>query len=75
METVIERLRSPWVIAYVDDVIVHTLDLQQHMEELRTVFKAHQDSGIRLNAKKTILCTAETDYLGYRITTDGIHMK
>ena len=34
METVIERLRSPWVIAYVDDVIVHTLDLQQHMEEL-----------------------------------------
>ena len=44
METVIERLRSPWVIAYVDDVIVHTLNLQQHMEELRTVFKAHQGS-------------------------------
>ena len=71
----IDKLRSPWVLCYLDDIIVHSRELQAHVEELRKVLQMHREAGIKLTAKKTALFRSEVDYLGFRVAQDGIHMK
>ena len=75
MQMLVDKLRSPYVVCYVDDVILATPDIQTHMKELRNLFQMHRDAGICVTAKKTFLLQSEADYLGYRVSADGIHMK
>ena len=35
MQMVVDKLRSPYVLAYIDDIINHTLDMETHLEHLR----------------------------------------
>jgi deoxyuridine 5'-triphosphate nucleotidohydrolase len=74
VDMLVTKLRSPWVLAYVDDFILHTPDLATHLSELRRVLQLHREAGVKLNAKKTKLFQKEADYLGYRVAEDGIHM-
>ena len=75
MEMLVAKLRSPYTLAYVDDLIVHTPDLGLQMDELRRVFEMHRQAGIRLGAKKTTLFAEEADYLGYKVTANGMKMQ
>ena len=75
MEMLVSKLKSPWTLCYLDDMMVHTLTMAQHLEELRKVFQMHREAGIRLKAKKTELFEKQACYLGYRITQDGVCMR
>ena len=52
IDLLIEKLRSPHILAYVDDVIVHTPNLDLHMRELEKALQMHLEAGIKLNAGK-----------------------
>ena len=41
IELLVGRLRSPWILAYLDDVITHTKSMEDHLIELKKVFEAH----------------------------------
>ena len=74
IDLLIGKLRSPYLLAYVDDVIIHTPNLDIHLLELEKALKMHEEAGIKLNAKKTHLFREEADYLGFRVDKNGIHM-
>ena len=63
------------VMAYLDDIIIHTATLEQHVDELKRVLQMHREAGIKLRASKTFVFQKEVDYLGFRITQEGIKMK
>ena len=65
VELLIQKLRSPYVLSYLDDVIIHTTTLQQHIEELQKTLQIHREGGIRLRPHKTYLFQSEADYLGF----------
>ena len=71
----VTKLRSPWVLCYLDDLLVHTKTTKQHLEEMRKVFQMHREAGIKMKAKKTDLFETEAHYLGYKVTQDGIEMR
>ena len=75
MEMLVSKLRSPWTLCYLDDLMVHTMDTKLHLKELRKVFQMHREAGIRLKAKKTDLFEVQADYLGYKITQQGVCMR
>ena len=75
IDMLITRLRSPYLLAYVDDVICHTPDIETHLAELDRAFTMHKEAGIRLAPHKTYLFQEEVDYLGYKVNVHGIHMK
>ena len=75
MEMLVSKLRSPWTLCYLDDLMVHTVTTEQHLDELRKVFQMHREAGIRLKAKKTFLFETEAYYLGYKITQKGVCMR
>ena len=75
VELSIMKLRSPNILAYIDDIICATQDLWQHVKELEDVFKMHREAGIKIKAEKTHLIKPEVEYLGYMVSQEGIKMK
>ena len=71
----VEKLRSPHILTYLDDVIVATASLESQLVELERALAAHMECGIRLKAKKTFLFMKKVDYLGYEVSEDGIRMR
>ena len=55
-------------------MLIHTDDLETHLKLLNLVFQAHQESGIRLNAEKTLFFRSEVEYLGHLINAEGIKL-
>ena len=42
---------------------------------MENVISMHSEAGIKIKAEKTHLMQKEVDYLGYRVTEQGIKMK
>ena len=74
MDKVISKLHSACVVVYIDDIIVHSLTLEQHLEELLRVLEAHREAGIKLRASKNHLIHDSINYLGYKVSPEGVAM-
>ena len=74
VQKVMDSINSTSVLAYLDDVIVHTDGLEEHMKQLELTFEAHRKAGLRLRAQKTFLFRDEVDYLGHHVSADGVAM-
>ena len=61
-------------MAYLDDMLIHSADLDTHVNLLNLVFSAHKEAGIRLNASKTHLFQEEVEYLGHLVSAEGVKL-
>ena len=62
-----------YVCVYIDDILVLTSGTwQDHLQKLEKVLEKFKDAGIKVNAHKSFFGKPETEYLGYRITREGI---
>ena len=75
MDLLVARLRSESIIVYLDDIIVATASIEEHMKDLWRVLDLHRHAGIKLTAKKTHLFQAEVNYLGFNVSETGIGMQ
>ena len=74
VQRMIDMLGVEGVLAYLDDLFIHTDNLETHLKLLDLVFQAQQESGIQLNAEKTHLFRTEVEYLGHLINAEGIKL-
>ena len=72
VQKLVDMLGEEGVLAYLDDLLLHTSDPDNHLRLLKLVFQAHRESGIKLNAEKTHLFRQEVEYLGHLISEQGI---
>ena len=75
VELAIMKLRSPAILAYIDDVICATAELYEHLDELEKVFRMHREAGIKIKPEKTQLIREDVEYLGYVVSGDGVKMQ
>ena len=75
VELSIMKLRSKNVLAYIDDIICATQELEEHLDELDGIFRMHREAGIKLKAEKTHLIRPEVEYLGYNVSQEGVKMR
>ena len=68
VQRMIDMLGVEGVLSYLDDLLIHTADLETHLKLLDIVFQAHREAGIKLNAEKTLLFRTEVEYLGQLIS-------
>jgi len=61
-------------VAYLDDILVFSLDEETHREHVWAVLTRVQDTGLTLKASKCEFHTTETEYLGYVISPQGLRM-
>ena len=63
---------NPNVIVYFDDLLVHTKTHADHRAALEKVFSRLRKCNVKLNPLKCHLGTQNVDYLGFRLTPQGI---
>jgi hypothetical protein len=63
----------PFVTIYLDDMAVHSLTFNEHIDHLRLVFQRLADHQIRLKLKKCCFLQSSFRYLGFLISADGLH--
>ena len=63
------------VLAYLDDVVIHSKDLKSHMEHLQDVFNRLERAGLKLKMSKCQFLKPEVQFLGHVISSKGIHVS
>ena len=63
------------VIAYLDDVVIHSKDLESHLEHLQDVFRRFEEAGLRLKMSKCQFLKPEVSFLGHIVSQKGIHVS
>jgi hypothetical protein len=62
-----------FVQAYIDDLLIITRGiLDDQLKKMETVLTRLHDTGIKVNAAKTLFCTHDIVFLGYILTREGI---
>lgn len=72
MERVLDGLQWKVALLYLDDVIVFSSDMEQHMERLRLVFDRIRGANLQLKPKKCHLFQEEVSFLGHRVSAKGV---
>jgi len=62
----------PFVITYIDDLLIFSKSKAEHEEHLRTVLQRLEEAGLKVNSKKTALFQEEIDFLGFSFSKRGI---
>jgi len=61
-----------FVFVYLDDILITSQTLQEHLEHLQKVAQRLKDSGLRLRPCKCMFATEQIEYLGHTLTTEGV---
>lgn len=61
-----------YVTVYIDDVLVFSRTLAEHLEHLRKVIRRLQEVGLKLKPAKCQFIREEVEYLGHLITPQGL---
>ena len=76
MEHVLMGLNPPegpdMVTVYIDDILVFSRTLDEHLQHLQSVLQRLKQAGLKLNPQKCHFITQEVEYLGHIITPDGL---
>ena len=59
-------------LVYLDDIIVFSKSLDEHLYHLERVFKALQSKNFTLNPPKCVIAANQIDYLGHTISQKSI---
>ena len=62
----------PFVYAYLDDLLIASTPAEEHHAHLRQVLQRLSDHGMIVNPTKCVFGVFELDFLGHRVTADGI---
>ena len=61
-----------FVTAYIDDLLVFSSSLQEHLEHLYQIIRRLKEVGLKINPAKCQFIRKEVQYLGHVITPEGL---
>jgi len=57
---------------YLDDIIIWSNNLAEHIKNVNLILSALRKAGVYINPKKTTLFATDVEFLGHRVSRDGI---
>uniref|UniRef100_A0A7N8WJS6 Gypsy retrotransposon integrase-like protein 1 n=1 Tax=Mastacembelus armatus TaxID=205130 RepID=A0A7N8WJS6_9TELE len=72
MERVLNGIPRDRCVVYLDDLLVHASDFGGALKNLREVFSAIRQAGLRLNPAKCNLMARDTMFLGHVVSGQGV---
>ncbi len=64
-----------YVISYLDDLIVFSGDVEDHLLHIQKLFGVLKEAGLKLNLAKCTFFAKECTYLGHIISAEGLRMN
>jgi hypothetical protein len=74
MNEVLSNYLDVFCIAYLDDILIYSDDLEQYCQHIRRILERVEEVGLMLKASKCEFHTDRMEYLGYIISPTGISM-
>ena len=71
MDSLLQGL--PNVCVYLDDLLITGQSDEEHLKTLDTVLARLHEAGVRLKLEKCAFMLSVVEYLGHRISADGLH--
>ena len=68
----IQQRHGSVVMAYIDDIVIATETMEDHIMRIKEVFECLREAGFKMRAEKCDFMRTETKYLGRIVSADGI---
>ena len=65
-------MKGRYVFNYLDDLVVYSRSVNEHMEHVRAVLQRLQEAGFTLNPDKMTIGASEVKYLGHSLSSCSI---
>ena len=72
MDRVLACLHWETCLFYLDDIIVFSSTWEEHLARIRQVFEGLRHANLKLGANKCTFAAKEVNYLGHRVTKEGL---
>ncbi|GBG80068.1 hypothetical protein CBR_g30435 [Chara braunii] len=72
MTNEVRAMLDPFVLVYLDDILVYSRTLEDHLEHLRRVLETLRRAKYKANRDKCEFVRQELEYLGHFVTPEGI---
>ena len=72
MQNCLGELNLTYTLIYLDDIVVFSDSEPEHVKRLAAVFKRFQEHGLKLKPSKCNFFRKEINYLGHRVSADGM---
>ena len=72
MDNILREFVGKFCLVYMDDIIIYSTSLQEHIGHLKTVFKKLEEFELKLQIDKCEFLCKEVGYLGHVVTPEGI---
>ena len=68
----IQQRHGSVVMAYIDDIVIATETIEDHIMKIKEVFECLREAGFKMRAQKCDFMRTKTKYLGRIVSADGI---
>ena len=72
MDKVLIGIKGKYATAYLDDIVIYSKTVEEHIDHLREVFRRLTDAGLKLKLGKCDLFKDKIKYLGHEVSEKGI---
>lgn len=72
IDNVLRGLQGIHCLVYLDDIIIYSSSLQEHIDKLRIVFDRLRETNLKVQLDKSEFLRKEVLYLGHTITNEGL---
>ena len=74
VQIALSRLPPGFEIAYLDDILIYSKTVKEHIAHIELVLKLHAQVGMKLNLRKCSVFQKRVDYLGHSLYNEGVSM-
>ncbi|CAI7800469.1 unnamed protein product [Closterium sp. NIES-54] len=74
MNHILRPLLDECVVVYLDDILIYSRDMKQHIEHLRRVFEILRREKFYVKLSKSELALKKVQFLGHIVSAQGVHV-